>query len=85
TVGELELGRTVTVATAALQEDISRGQAVARYELTGSNGGAWESLGGGTTIGYKKIDRFAPTAVRRLRLEIRDSLRRPAGIRVALY
>jgi alpha-L-fucosidase len=81
---EIEYRRPVTVSLADLREDITRGQIVSRYELAGSNGGAWTTLSRGTTIGYRKLDRFAPRRVRRVRLTIEAvDAAQPVGI--ALY
>src|SRR3954462_1430053 len=62
---EVDLGRTVTVAIARLEEDITRGQSVARYTLYGAGDGAWRVLSQRSTIGYAKLDRFEPESVRR--------------------
>jgi alpha-L-fucosidase len=82
---ELDLGQTVTVSIADLREDITRGQLVARYTLERSDGGAWQTLSSGTTIGYRKLDRFAPERVRRIRLHIEDALAAPNVVSVGLY
>ncbi len=79
---ELDLGRTVTVSMVRLEEDITRGQEVARYTVHGSDVGEWRELSTGTTIGYAKIDRFEPVHVRRLRVVVEDAMRpRPIGIK----
>ena len=81
---ELEYARTQTVSLADLREDISRGMIVARYSLEGSNGGSWSTLARGTTIGYRKLDRFAPTRVRRVRLTL-EAVDAAQSVGVALY
>lgn len=83
-VTEIELDRVVTAAISDLGEDITRGQRVEAYRLEGSAGQGWETLAEGQTIGYRKLDRFPPTRVRRLRLTIR-TLDAPRPIRVGLY
>jgi alpha-L-fucosidase len=75
---EVDLGRSVPVSMVRLAEDITRGQVVARYRVLGSNGGEWQPLSRGTTIGYAKLDRFAPTTVRRVRVVV-DEVVAPAG------
>src|SRR2546428_12666887 len=82
---ELDLGRTARVAIARLEEDIEQGQVVARYALSGSDGGAWREFARGQTIGYRKLDRFEPTSVRRVRLVIEDAVVEPRPIRIGLY
>lgn len=80
----IEYGHSVTVSIADLREDISRGQIVSRYELTGSNGGSWSTLARGTTVGYRKLDRFAPTPVQRVRLTV-ETIEAPQPVSLALY
>jgi hypothetical protein len=41
-------------------------------------------LARGTTIGFRKLDRFEPTVVRRVRLSI-QTVDAPRPVRVALY
>ena len=82
---EIDLGRTVDVSVADLREDIAHGQVIARYSLSGADGGAWRVLSSGTTIGYRKLDRFEPTSVRRVTLTIDRTLDRPRRVRLALY
>ena len=82
---DMDLARPETVGITRLEEDITGGQAVARYTLYGSDGGSWQVLSRGTTIGYAKLDRFAPTAVRRIRLVIENAVAAPAPVTVRLY
>ena len=82
---ELDLGRTVTIGVARLEEDIARGQSVARYTLYGAVDRDWRVLSHGSTIGYAKLDRFEPVTVRRVRLVVEDATGMPQGIGVKLY
>ncbi len=84
-VAEVDLGRTMTVGIARLEEDIGRGQCVARYALHGIVHGDWRELARGTTVGYRKLDRFQPTPVRNVRLTIEDSVGAPRPVRLGLY
>ena len=81
----LDLGDPVTIGMADLREDITRGQVVARYRLEGFTGGGWMTLSTGTTIGYRKLDRFEPTPVHQVRLRIEDAMEQPRPVRVGLY
>ena len=81
----LDLGRTANVAIADLREDIARGQYVARYTLEGQAGGPWRTLSSGSTIGYRKLDRFQPVPVRRVRLRIHDAVDAPRPVEIRLY
>jgi alpha-L-fucosidase len=92
TLFEVDLGRSVPVSIVSLREDITRGQAVARYDVTGSDGvrefslgGPWQSLSRGTTIGYRKLDRFPPVQVRRVRVIVQESLRPVRNLILELY
>jgi alpha-L-fucosidase len=82
---ELDLGRPRSFGIARLAEDITTGQRVARYTLEALTDSGWSTLSRGTTIGYAKIDRFAPVTARRVRVAIEESVEPPAPIRVALY
>jgi alpha-L-fucosidase len=77
---EMTLARPATVSAARMEEDITKGQLVARYSLLGADGGAWKTLLAGTTIGYARLQRFAPTQVRRLKLVIEDAIDVPEPV-----
>ena len=81
----LELGQTVTVGIARLEEDIARGQCVARYTLYGAADSDWQVLSQGSTIGCTKLDRFAAVSVRRVRLTLEDAVATPEKITLRLY
>jgi alpha-L-fucosidase len=82
---ELDLGRAVTVAVARLEEDITRGQNVARYTLYGAIDRDWRVISQGSTIGYAKLDRFEPVTVRRVRFSIEGGPGMPQDIAFKLY
>jgi alpha-L-fucosidase len=84
-VAEVDLKRSVTVGIADLREPIEHGQLVARYRVEGSNGGAWQLLSRGTTIGCRKLDRFSPVPVRRVRLFIEAAADAPRPVSLSLY
>jgi alpha-L-fucosidase len=82
---DIDLGRTLMVGIADLREDVERGQVIARYRLEGSDGGAWQTLARGTTIGFRKLDRFDAVAVRRVRLVVEDAADLPRPVRLGLF
>ena len=82
---EVDLGSTKTIGIADFGEDVREGQVVSRYVLEGERDGSWLPLSKGTTIGFRKLDRFAPVAVRRVRLTIADAVDTPRPVRIALY
>jgi len=78
----VDLGRTVSASMVRLAEHIENGQLVSRYTLYSSTGADWSVLSRGATIGYAKVDRFAPTAMRRLRLVIEDAIAPPEPVTI---
>jgi alpha-L-fucosidase len=85
TTGEIDLGRSATVAAVRLEEPIENGQVVARYSVQGGVDEAWRVLSRGTTIGYAKIDRFEPTPMQRVRLVVEEAVSPPDQIAIKLY
>ena len=84
-VAEFDLGRVTPIAIADLREDIEHGQIVSRYTLEGrGDAGDWQTLSQGTTIGYRKLDRFAPASVRYMRLRVDDAVAAPREVGVHL-
>lgn len=81
---ELDLGRSASIAIADLREDITQGQVVARYTLEGQDAEGWRALSQGTTIGSRKLDRFQPATVSRLRLRIDEAQGPVKSVRVTL-
>ena len=76
---ELDLGRQVTASISRLEEHITQGQRVARYWLSVLQPErGWQRTAVGTTIGYTRLDRFAPVSFRHARLEL-EYVSRPAG------
>lgn len=72
--GRDRLVRPSRVAFIRLNEDIARGQHVARYRVEGFDGTQWVGLSQGTTVGYAKIDRVTvPTVVQRVRVTVEEA------------
>jgi len=84
-VQELDLGRAVSVGIADLREDVRVGQSVAAYRLEGFADGTWRTLSRGLTIGYRKLDRWEPAPLSRLRLHVEAGWGAPPVVRVALH
>jgi len=78
-------GDAATVSWADLRERIAGGQTVARYRLEGRTVEGWRTLSSGTTIGYRKLDRFAPVTVTGVRLRVEASFGRPDLFAPRLY
>ena len=63
-----------TVIDAAItMEDISQGERVRAYVIEGLIEGVWQTLATGTAIGHKKIDKFDPVRVSKVRIRITKS------------
>jgi alpha-L-fucosidase len=82
---QVEQGRPVTVTLADLREDITLGQAVARYTLEGLVDGQWRELSRGETIGYRKLDRLEPVTVSGVRVRVDEAVGEAGPITVGLY
>jgi alpha-L-fucosidase len=82
---EIELGREVSVGMASFSERIEHGQCVARYRLEGWSVAGWRLLSEGATIGYRRIDRFAPVSVSRVRLTVEEAYSRPRLSNLSLH
>ncbi|NIM50789.1 MAG: alpha-L-fucosidase [Gemmatimonadales bacterium] len=82
---EVNAGQAATISVADLREDIVHGQSVARYSLHGLVAGTWRVLSRGTTIGYRKLDRFESVSVSAVRLTIEEALGESGPVRAALY
>jgi len=80
----VDLGRATPVRTVVLEEDITRGQVIARWSLEGERNGAWLAIATGTTIGNKRI---VPAAgqFQRVRLTIADAVAPPARVDLGVY
>jgi len=47
--------------------------------------GNWRELARGTTIGYRKLDRFEPVPVRLVRVVVEDGVATPRPLRIGLF
>jgi len=82
----IDLRRETTISISELREEIANGQTIAGYKIEGSiDKTTWQTLATGTTIGYCKLDRFAPVSVRYVRLTITDSVAPPRPIAARFY
>ena len=82
---EIDLGKPVTFSIACMQEQIALGQRVEAYRIEALDGGEWKTVVKGTTIGHKKLDRFAPVTAQRVRLVIEKALACPTIAGFSLY
>jgi alpha-L-fucosidase len=84
---ELSMGPSAPVAidAAMIQEDIRKGQRIRAYRVEGLVDGEWKEVSRGTSVGYKKIDRFSPEEVEQIRLKVTESAAEPIISNFAVF
>jgi alpha-L-fucosidase len=84
---DMDIGASTVVSVIRLEENIPRGQRVARYTISGSFGpGELTSIASGTTIGYTKLERLTtPRRLSRIRLTIDEAVAEPEQVRVRIF
>lgn len=83
---ELALPRPARVDHAILMEDIAEGERVRKYAVEGLvPGGVWQKLCEGSSIGHKRIERFAPADVAKVRFRALESVGQPRLGKLAVY
>jgi len=83
---ELALPKPQRIDHVVIMEDIAHGERAREYVVEGLvGGGAWQKLCGGISIGHKRIERFLPVDVARLRLRITRSVAPPRIRCLAAY
>lgn len=68
-----------------LQENISSGQRVEKFEVEVWKDGSWEKAGEGTTVGYKRMVRFPETEADSVRITLNESRLEAQITQVAAY
>jgi alpha-L-fucosidase len=75
---ELELKKLEMIDHVIIMEDIKKGERVREYRIEGLKGPEqWEILAEGQSIGHKRIQRFHPAEVSKVRLIVMSSIGRP--------
>ena len=82
---DLEWSAPVTVDRVVLQEAIALGQRVQQWRVLANVNGQWTPVTSGTTIGRKRVARFDPIAVSRIRVEITQARACPTLSVVSLF
>lgn len=67
---EIDLEGKKTISLLVLQENIRSGQHVTSFKVFADKNGSWTPLTEGTTIGYKRILRFAKIETNKVKVEI---------------
>ncbi len=82
---EVDLQLPTTFNVAMVQEHIAEGQRVERYRIEAFDGRDWKVVARGTTIGYKKLDRFETVTATKVRLVIESAVATPLIQTFGLY
>lgn len=70
---EVDLSGKKSISMLVLQEKISMGQRVSSFRVFAQQNGNWTPIAGGTTIGYKRILRFAKIETDKVKIEFEGS------------
>lgn len=82
---ELALGKSTVIDHAILMEQITEGQRIRQYVLEGLVGERWRELAQGQSIGHKRIERFQPAEVTKVRLRVIEGAAEPMIRRLAVF
>jgi alpha-L-fucosidase len=82
---ELKLPESAAIDHVITMEEILQGERVREYVIEGLAGGRWIRLCAGTAIGHKKIDRFAPAMVSKIRFRCLKAAATPLIRKLAAY
>ena len=70
---EITLPQPKTISHVVLCEQIRQSQRIEEFEILAELNGQWQTVYSGTTVGFKKICRFRPCVVEKLRIVIKQS------------
>jgi alpha-L-fucosidase len=82
---EIDLGGPQTFDRALLAEPIELGQRVAKFTFEAWIDNGWKPVAEGTTIGYKRLLRFAPIRTNKVRLTILEANNSPLISEIGLF
>ncbi|MGA2069410.1 MAG: SMP-30/gluconolactonase/LRE family protein [Thermoguttaceae bacterium] len=82
---ELALAKPTVIDNVILMEQITAGERVRRYVLEGLVGDRWQELAHGQSIGHKRIERFAPLEVTKIRFRATETVAEPLIRKLAVY
>jgi len=75
---ELKLPRPRRIIDIVLMEEISGGERIRAYEIQGlAEGGNWQLLCSGQSVGHKRIERFESVKVSAVKLHVTESIAEP--------
>ena len=81
----IKTNKPQSVNVLALQENIRIGQRIEKFTLEYLDDSKWKTATSGTTVGYKRLLRFAPVISRQFRIKIEASRLNPTLSEFGLY
>ncbi len=82
---ELALAKPTVIDHVMIMEQITAGERVRQYAIEGMAGDRWTELARGQSIGHKRIERFSPTEVTKIRLRVTEAAAEPVIRRLAVF
>ncbi|MEO6915300.1 MAG: alpha-L-fucosidase [Chitinophagaceae bacterium] len=82
---DFSFNRPITFDVLDLQENIAVGQRIEHFILEYKHDNEWKQLAEGTTVGYKRLIRFAPVTAGKVRLRILSSRLNPTVSEIGFY
>jgi alpha-L-fucosidase len=82
---ELAMGQPTRINHALIMEDYRDGERIREYVVEGLGADGWRESSRGTAVGRKKIDRFPPVEVSRVRLRVTRAAAEPRVRRLAVF
>ena len=84
-VVELALPKPTAIDHVIVMEQITAGQRVRQYVIEGLVGDRWAELAQGQSIGHKRIERFRPVEVAKIRFRATEAAAEPMIRKLAVY
>jgi alpha-L-fucosidase len=82
---ELDLDTPQKIEHIIIMEDIRQGERVREYHVDGFANNDWKELCAGSSIGHKRIEKFAPVEVAKIRLHCTKTTATPQIRKLAVY
>ena len=82
---ETDLGVPLTANVVEIREPVRFGQRIAAFRVEALVKGSWQTVARGTTVGRRRLLRFAPAEAQRWRLVVEDARGAPAVAQFSLY
>ncbi|GMQ25875.1 alpha-L-fucosidase [Algoriphagus sp. oki45] len=81
----VDFGKSVSFNRLLIQEFVNLGQRVKAFSLEKEVNGSWEKITEGTTVGYKRILRFADTEAQKIRINFLNGKGIPVISEIGVY